>query len=174
ERVDRLVLINSMVGSSAADTLSAYGRAGDPVYPMDESLRRLWHTVEAWGDAPEVMVDNFCPSQNGNPAFIRWIARYQRQSASPADIRRQVESILGLDANQRLVEITAPTLVMNVMGDRLIHPTTGRFLADKIPGARLVELAGEDDFFWVMPNWREGNDYWIEFVTRAITETSRE
>jgi class 3 adenylate cyclase len=171
ERVDRLVLINSMVGFSAVDALPAYRRAGDPVYTRDESLSRVWHTVETWGDAPEVMVDNFCPSQNGNPSFIRWIARYQRQSASPADIRRQVESLLGLDANQRLVEITAPTLVMNVTGDRLIHPATGRFLADKIPGARLVELAGEDDFFWVMPNWREGNDHWIEFVTGAIPET---
>ena len=89
--------------------LSAYGRAGDPGYSIDESLGRVWHTVETWGDAPEVMVDNFCPSQNGNAAFIRWIARYQRQSASPADVRRQVESILGLDANQRLSEITAPT-----------------------------------------------------------------
>jgi len=168
ERVDRLVLINSMIGRSAVDALSAYGRAGDPGYSMDESLGRVWHTVETWGDAPEVMVDNFCPSQNGNPAFIRWIGRYQRQSASPADIRREVESVLELDANQQLSEITAPTLVMNVIGDRLIHPTTGRFLADNIPGARLVELAGEDDFFWVMPNWREGNDCWIEFVTGAI------
>ena len=78
-----------------------------------------------------------------------------------------MESIFGLDANQRLTEITAPTLVMNVMGDRLIHPRTGRFLADKIPGARSVELAVEDHFFWVMPNWREGNDCWITFVTGA-------
>jgi len=75
--------------------------------------------------------------------------------------------VLGLDANQRLGDIVAPTLVMNVMGDRLIHPAGGRFLADRIPGARSVELAGEDHFFWVMPNWREGNDCWIEFVTGA-------
>ena len=165
ERVDRLVLINSAFGLAAVDEIRAYERRDDPVFILEERLARIWRVVETWGRVPELMVDLFVPSQNGNAAFTRWMARYQRQSASPADIRRQLESVIDLDANDHLVDIKAPTLVMNVKGDRLIPPAAGRYLADKIPGARFVEVAGEDHFFWVMPNWRASMDCWIEFVT---------
>jgi class 3 adenylate cyclase/pimeloyl-ACP methyl ester carboxylesterase len=165
ERVDRLILVNSAFGLSAVEHLDAHAHSDDPVYGLDEALGRVWRVVETWGREPEVMVDVFAPSQNGNAAFTRWIARYQRQTASPADIKRQLESVIGLDANRELPNIKAPTLVMNVKGDRVIHPAVGRYLADKIPGARYVEFAGQDHFCWIMPNWRELMDCWIEFVT---------
>jgi class 3 adenylate cyclase len=165
ERVDRLLLINSAFGVSAVEHLGAYAHSDDPVYGLDEALGRLWRVVETWGREPEVMVDVFAPSQNGNAAFTRWMARYQRQTASPADIKRQLESVIGLDANRELPNIKAPTLVMNVKGDRVIHPAVGRYLADKIPAARYVQFAGQDHFCWIMPNWRELMDCWIEFVT---------
>ena len=67
------------------------------------------------------------------------MARYQRQTASPADFQRQFESVIALDANiERLPDIKALTLVINVTGDRVIHPATGHYLADKIPGLRRV------------------------------------
>jgi class 3 adenylate cyclase len=165
ERVDRLVLVNSALGLSAVEQLEAYRHSDDPGYTVDDVLGRLWRVVETWGREPEVMVDTFSPSQNGNAAFTRWIARYQRQTASPADIKRQLESVIGLDANEQLPNIKAPTLVANVKGDRVTPPVAGRYLADKIPGARYVEFVGEDHFCWVMPNWRELMDCWIEFVT---------
>jgi class 3 adenylate cyclase len=165
ERVDRLVLVNSAFGLSAIEQLQAYRHSDEPVHTLDEVLGRIWHVVETWGREPEVMVDLFAPSQNGNAAFARWMARYQRQTASPADMKRQLESVIGLDANEELPNIKAPTLVMNVRGDRVIHPAVGRYMADKIPGARFVEFAGEDHFCWIMPNWRELMDCWIEFVT---------
>ncbi|MBI3768535.1 MAG: adenylate/guanylate cyclase domain-containing protein [Deltaproteobacteria bacterium] len=56
---------------------------------------------------------------------------------------------------------------MNVTGDRVIHPASGRYLADKIPGARFVEFPGEDHFAWIMPSWRRLMDCWLEFVTGA-------
>jgi class 3 adenylate cyclase/pimeloyl-ACP methyl ester carboxylesterase len=174
ERVDRLVLVNSAFGLSAVEHLQAYGHNDDPVYGVDEALGRLWHMVETWGREPEVMVDVVCPSQNGNAAFTRWIARYQRQTASPADIKRQLESVIGLDANAELPNIKAATLVANVKGDRVVHPAVGRYLADKIPGARFVEFAGEDHFCWIMPNWRELMDCWIEFVTGVAPDAHTE
>jgi class 3 adenylate cyclase/pimeloyl-ACP methyl ester carboxylesterase len=163
ERVDRLVLVNSALGLSAIHELQAY--SDEPMYPLEEVLAKLWHVAETWGRDPQVMVDLFCPSQSGNPAFIRWMGRLQRQTASPADLQRQLESIVTLDANERLPDIKAPTLVMNVTGDRLIHPACGRYLADKIPGARFVEFPGEDHLCWIMPSWRRLMDCWLEFVT---------
>jgi class 3 adenylate cyclase len=137
----------------------------DPNKELEERLARLGHVAETWGRDPQALVDPFCPSQSGNPAFVRGAGRFQRQTASPADFQRQLESILGLDANDRLADIKAPTLVLNVTGDRLIHPVSGRYLAAKIPGARFVEFPGEDHLCWIMPSWRPVMDCWIEFVT---------
>lgn len=172
ERVDRLVPINSTAGLAGYDQLQAY--SDEPIPPFGDLLARIERAVETWGREPEVFVDLFAPSQNDNPAFIRWMARFQRQSASPADIKRQLESVITLDANERLPEIKAPTLVMNVTGDRLIHPAVGRFLADKIPGARFVEFPGEDHLCWIMPNWRTLMDCWLEFVTGVVPASRSE
>jgi len=163
ERVDRLILLNSYAGIKDYDQLQAY--SAEPLPSLDHQLVRIEHAVEAWGREPQLFVDLFAPSQNDNPAFVRWMARFQRQSASPADIKRQLDSVVGLDANERLSEIKAPTLVVHVAGDRLIPPAVGRFLADKIPGARFVEFPGEDHLCWVMPGWRDVMDCWVEFVT---------
>lgn len=48
-------------------------------------------------------------------------------------------------------------------------------MAELIPGAELVEIEGEDHFSWIMPNWRETADTFIEFATGQIAEriTSR-
>jgi class 3 adenylate cyclase len=163
ERVDRLALVNSYAGVAAYPELQAYSETAVP--PLEEVLGKIWHIAETWGRDPQAMVDLFCPSQSGNPAFVRWTARFQRQTASPADFRRQLESVLVLDPAAHCADITAPTLVMNVTGDRLMHPATGRYLADKIPGARFVEFPGEDHLFWIMPGWRPLMDCWLEWVT---------
>ncbi len=163
ERVDRLVLVNSMIGASALGKLRR--REDDPPMRRKEVLDRFQRMMDGWGRQPEHFVDLFSPSKNDDPAFIRWAGRFQRQTCSPADIRRQFASILDLDANDRLGDIRAPTLVVNVTGDRAIPPAFGRYLAEHIPGARYVQFPGEDHFCWIMPNWRELNDCWIEFVT---------
>ncbi|MEO7436521.1 MAG: adenylate/guanylate cyclase domain-containing protein [Candidatus Binatia bacterium] len=162
ERVDRLVLVNSMIGASALRDLKR--RDDDPPMRRSDVLAHFNRMIDGWGRAPEHFVDLFAPSKNDDPAFIRWVGRFQRQTCSRADIRRQFESVLGLDANDRLGHIRAPTLVMNVIGDRLIPPAFGRYLAEHIPGARFVPFPGEDHISWVMPNWRELMDVWIEFV----------
>lgn len=163
ERVDRLVLVNSMVGASALGHLTR--QDGDPPMRRPEVMERFQRMIDGWGREPEHFVDLFAPSQSDNPAFIRWVGRFQRQTCSRADIQRQFQSIIGLDANDRLGDIRAPTLVINVVGDRAIPPAFGRYLAAHIPGARYVQLAGEDHFSWIMPSWREHMDCWIEFVT---------
>ena len=102
------------------------------------------------------------------------MGRFERQTCSRADIQRQFDSVLGLDANDRLGDIRAPTLVVNVTGDRAIPPAFGRYLAERIPGARYVQFPGTDHFCWVMPSWRELLDCCIEFVTGRAPETRSE
>ncbi len=174
ERVDRLVLLNSSAGAGAVTHLAEYAYPGDPPLDLEYFLTQLQRLVESWGTDPSFMTEWMMPSQCGNSSFIRWVGKLQRQSASPADIARQVESVLPMDTFSVLAEIVAPTLVMHVRGDRALHVANGRLLADQIPGARYVEIEGEDHFLWIMPHWRSFLDPLIEFITgRPPTAISR-
>ena len=53
-----------------------------------------------------------------------------------------------LDIRAVLPTIQVPTLVINRVGDRVANVEEGRWLAAQIPGARFVELPGEDHPPW--------------------------
>jgi len=154
-------------------------RAGEEADGSLERLQRIAAAFERiiadWGQDPQFFVDLFCPSNSANAAFVRWWGRLQRQSATPADIRRQVDSLVYLDAAPYLAEITVPTLVIHASGDRVIPVAAGRYLAERILDARLVEIASDDHFAEAVPNWQQMADEWLAFVTgaRPSHETDR-
>jgi class 3 adenylate cyclase len=53
-----------------------------------------------------------------------------------------------LDVREALPRITVPTLVLHRTGDPLVAVEHGRYLAERIPGAELVELPGADHWPW--------------------------
>lgn len=162
ERVDRLVLCNSMVGFSAVESLTSMDSTFAPrAKPVLANIQRV---IDTWGREPEHFVSLFAPAKSNDPAFVRWAGRFQRQTCTRADLQRQFDSILTLDANDQLKDIQAPTLVMNVVGDRVIHPAMGRYLTDNIPGAVYREFPGDDHLFWVASGWHHLMDCWLEFV----------
>ena len=50
--------------------------------------------------------------------------------------------------------IGVPTLVLHRTGDRWVHIEEGRFLAERIAGAQIVEFPGEDHLLWAGDNDR--------------------
>ena len=62
-----------------------------------------------------------------------------------------------------LASISAPTLVIHRAGDRAAPVAWGRYLAEAIPGARFVELDGDDHLPMVNPD--EILDELEEFLT---------
>jgi class 3 adenylate cyclase len=71
----------------------------------------------------------------------RWEARC-RASASPASARDLILMNSKADVRAALPAIQAPTLVLHRVDDLDSRVEEGRYLADHIPGARLVELSG--------------------------------
>src|SRR3989337_1262325 len=57
-------------------------------------------------------------------------------------IQRQVMAVIQFNTLQRLADIKAPTLVISGTADRVVPPGNSRILAERIPGAHLVELEG--------------------------------
>ena len=78
----------------------------------------------------------------------QWWARYQRQAASPGTAVTLLRRAFDTDARGVLSSITVPTLVLHKAGDPFTGPEHGRYLAENIPAARYVELAGVDHLFF--------------------------
>ncbi len=53
-----------------------------------------------------------------------------------------------IDVTSVLSSIRVPTLLLYRVDDRDVNVEEGRYIASKIPGARLVELPGADHLFW--------------------------
>jgi class 3 adenylate cyclase len=100
-----------------------------------------------WGGP--VGVSLWAPSAAGDEAFEQWWARLLRQGTSPAGAIGLINLYLETDVRATLQSIDVPTLVLHRVDDRIVRIGQGRFLAEKIPGARLVELAGDDHLPWV-------------------------
>ena len=113
-----------------------------PGYPEGIRADRFeeWtRTVEReWGGA--VGVELWAPSEAGNQEFEHWWARLLRQGTSPSGAIDLLSLYLEIDVRSVLGTIGAPTLVLHRTGDRMVPLRQGRYLAERIPDARMVEL----------------------------------
>jgi len=74
----------------------------------------------------------------------QWWARYQRLAASPGASVALQRMAFATDVRSILPTIRVPTLVLHRTGDRFVPVEHGRYIAAHIPGARFVELPGND------------------------------
>jgi class 3 adenylate cyclase len=75
--------------------------------------------------------------------------RFERSSSSPGALLDAIHMNLEIDVRHVLPQIHMPTLVLHRREDRAFPVEMGRYLAEHIPGAHLVELPGSDHAFWV-------------------------
>src|ERR1700754_1062796 len=99
--------------------------------------------LERWGTG--AMLDEIAPSRAGDAHLRAWLARLERLSSSPGELRRAVRSLSDFDVRADLSELRVPTLILHRMGDRLVDVRHSRYMAEHIPGARYVELEGVDN-----------------------------
>ena len=128
-----------MIGSYAK-------RIRDESYPWGpteaEREEFLQEIQEQWGGP--VGLEERAPSVANNPEFRRWWAAYLRTAASPGAAVALTRMNSEADIRDILPAIRVPTLVAHRTGDRCLVVEEGRYLADRIPGARFVELPGVD------------------------------
>ena len=87
----------------------------------------------------------------------------ERMSASPGMARATLEAAFRIDVRPILPTIAAPTLVIHAR-DEVVPVQEGQYLADHIPGARLVEVDGTDHVPWLTDPDRFINEM-EEFLT---------
>ena len=89
------------------------------------------------------------PTLVDDDRFQAWYAQAQRFSGTPASAREWFRVTMEIDVRNVLPAIRVPTLVVHRSGDRVIPVDAGRYLAQHIPGAKFVELPGDDHFPFV-------------------------
>ena len=97
-----------------------------------------------WGLGSDVLADIFLPDADAETKLR--FAQLQRRSATPEVACELLVECYGLRVDDLLDRVAAPTLVLHRRDDRAIPYRLGRDLAARIPGARLVSLAGRSHF----------------------------
>jgi pimeloyl-ACP methyl ester carboxylesterase len=109
---------------------------------------RIEGVASAWGLESHIKV--MCPS--ADEAMARWWGERSRAAASPGAVRALMEMNSRIDVREILRSIAVPTLVVHRVGDVGVDIDEGRYIAARIPGARLVELPGADHFVAIDPD----------------------
>ncbi len=114
---------------------------------LDRLQLSLDRVEEQWGSGANL--DFLAPSVAHDERFRRWYARYERLALGPRMVRAIVASDFENDLRSVLPAIRVPTLVLHRTDNRFIGVGHGRYLAEHIPGAKFVEIPGEDHLFHV-------------------------
>ncbi len=111
----------------------------------DELVAATEHVVEAWGTEETTGLASFSPGADA--AMKRWWIARDRAGATPGAIRELIFNNIDIDVRPALPSIQAPTLVL--------HPETfgaeGAYIAERIPGARLVITPDAEYLPWLVP-----------------------
>ena len=102
---------------------------------------------ETWGNAD--WLADVAPSAAADPAFRAWFGTFLRLGASPGAVVALDRMNAVIDIRHVLPAIRVPTLVLHRLDTRCYRVEEGRYVAARIPGARLVELPGSDYFPFV-------------------------
>ncbi len=140
EMVNKLVLVStSFGGPNALPTPQAtiaemMNRTGNPETDIRSNFKLF--TSSEWQQAHPEIVDEYVQWRVAHPQPV---AAYQRQAmAVPA-----------FNAEERVQQISAPTLVAHGECDRVVPVENGRMLAAKIPQARLMIFANGGHAFTI-------------------------
>ena len=119
-----------------------------------EHVERTWDQTRAFRDALEhrwgegEALALYVPSIAGDANAQRMLGMFERAAASPAMVHALLQFNNEVDVTQVLPVIGVPTLVLHRTDD-MVPVEFGRYLAEHVPGARFVELVGNDHMPWI-------------------------
>jgi class 3 adenylate cyclase len=139
-RAQALICCGGMARSTAAPDYPWGMRADDLIASGTELIG------PHWGEGAIVEVAS--PSVADDPGVRAWYARLERSSASPGMLAALVQMFLDIDVRHVVPSVHVPALVIHRTRDRLVNVRHGRWLAEHLPNARLLELPGDDHNIW--------------------------
>jgi class 3 adenylate cyclase len=139
-RTSALVLVDPYARFSR----SADYPIGMPVDHLPEDLERLRGSWGVDGGTMAFLAPNLLADRSVAEPYIR----YERQSASPGVAKAMLGALYESDVRDVLPAIRVPTLVLSHAAGSRISADHGRYIAERVPGARFVELPGSENYLW--------------------------
>jgi class 3 adenylate cyclase len=128
-------------------------RSWAPDYPFgwkDEQWQTVLDDIEYhWGSPQSLNIAMRAPSIAGDPRTAEHIASYYRAAASPGAAGAILRMNREIDVRIVLPATRVPTLILHRTAEHVIDVGHARYMAQHIPGAKLIELAGEDHQPWL-------------------------
>ena len=141
DRVEKLILYGGYPKLLNGDGFEA----GVPRELVREVLEPV---LENWSE-PHDVHKLWAPSKADDDEFMERFAHLRALAASPGAARALVQMTQDVDVRSALPLVAAPTLVIHRVDDASVPVAAGRYFAEHIPNARMVELEGADHLWWV-------------------------
>jgi class 3 adenylate cyclase len=119
-----------------------------PFAPTDEDYRFEFEEIRTrWGhaDHAKAFARRAAPTLADDPEFQTWAMRMFRQGASPGAALALRRMVMSVDVRDVLPSIHVPTLIVHTRAE---HEESD-YVAERIPGARRLELNGRERVFWL-------------------------
>jgi len=142
ERTRALIVYGSFATAVARDDWPA------GIDPMITNTLDTASLSATWGQDGAAL-PLFAPSVGSIPEWRALWAKLERNSATPGAVVAVMKANLEMDVRPVLPTIRVPSLVLHKRGDRVCPLDAGRRIAAAIPGARFVELDGDDHFYTI-------------------------
>jgi len=119
-----------------------------PWAPTNEERQKVYDMIEnSWGSG-DMNLESLAPSKANDSVFMDWLANYFRSGASPSGALMLTKMNTQVDIIDILSSIKVPTLILQRTNDIDVKIEEGRFIAERIDGAKLIEFEGDDHLFW--------------------------
>ncbi len=139
----------TVVFGTSASTLRSDDHPWGPT--RDDYLQFVRERERVWGTEPDTssQLDRAALGTDYGENVKRWWPRYLRLSASPAAAATLMRMNMETDVRHVLPNIHVPTLILASEESQSLHQ--GRYMAERIPGAELVELPGSSMVWFLEP-----------------------
>jgi pimeloyl-ACP methyl ester carboxylesterase/AraC-like DNA-binding protein len=111
-------------------------------FPIEYHQNTLTKIETQWGEP--IGIELLAPSLKESQIFRDALSAYFRKSASPGSALALYRMNIQIDVTDILSEINVPVMVLHRKNDQAIPLKMGKFIADRVPGAVLRVLEGED------------------------------
>ena len=162
ERTQSLVLINAIARLFRG-----------PDYPIGLSQARIDEAMQIFASqhgTTGAVVDYTAPSVANDQRFRRWWVKFQRSTMPPGTMVSTYEWQHRVDVTSALSSVTVPTLVVHRRENVYHRVAFGKWIADRISGAKWVELDGADSHPFHVGNFSEILDHVEDFVAGEMVD----
>ena len=156
QRVEGLVLVDPSARGTRSDEY--------PWAPDEGEWEQTIADIERnWGSDAYVerLIRDANPKASRDPDIVRWFVRLMRRSASPGAAALFHRMVKEGDVTDVLASVHVPTLVLH----QPRHAGAALYVAERIAGARVVELEASDGVYWLDDDCV---DEWIDETTAFV------